>query len=444
VKNLSLLAQNLLFKICAELIDFIKKIIASPDFVERNRFSHKNFTRQRKLPFHVLIVFLINFVRGSYQDELDKFFKAINRFDVAQRIVSKVALTKARMKLKFEAFVELNQHLVSYFDKHFQPITWHGFRLLAIDGSTTRLPHIKAIAEHFGAWRVRQGDPSPMARVSQLFDVLNKITVDALIYPKSSGERKLAAEHLLKAMPGDLILLDRGYPAWWLFSLILSMDAHFCARISCTKWKAVRKFFCSGLAEKIISLPIHPSSVAYCNEMGLSMNPLKVRLIRIQNKDQVQVLITSLIDRDEYPIEMFHDLYHQRWPVEEDYKAIKCRLELENFSGKSVLSVYQDFHAKVFTKNLVWIMAFPGNKALRQQHEGRKHQYQINFTQALSKSKGVIGLLFHETVSKIVQLIAELQDIFQRTIEPIRPGRKYPRNHKASVRKFFPAYKPIG
>jgi hypothetical protein len=41
-------------------------------------------------------------------------------------------------------------------------------------------------------------------------------------------------------------------------------------------------------------------------------------------------------------------------------------------------------------------------------------------------------------------LIADLQNIFQRTVEPIRPGRKYSRNHKVSVRKFFPAYKPIG
>ena len=95
-KNQWLLARNLLFKICAELIIFIKKIILSPDFIERNRHSDKNFTRQRKLPFQVLIAFLLNFVRGSYQDELDKFFKAINRFDVAQRIVSKVALAKAR------------------------------------------------------------------------------------------------------------------------------------------------------------------------------------------------------------------------------------------------------------------------------------------------------------------------------------------------------------
>jgi hypothetical protein len=178
--------------------------------------------------------------------------------------------------------------------------------------------------------------------------------------------------------------------------------------------------------------------------MGLPMKPLKLRLIRIRDKDQVQVLITSLIDTKEYPLKIFRDLYHHRWPVEEDYKTIKCRLELENFSGKSVLSVYQDFHAKVFTKNLVWIMAFPANNALHRQHDCRKYDYQINFTQAISKSKGVIALLFHETASKIVQLIAGLQDIFQRTIEPIRPGRKYPRNHKASVRKFFPAYKSIG
>jgi len=87
---------------------------------------------------------------------------------------------------------------------------------------------------------------------------------------------------------------------------------------------------------------------------------------------------------------------------------------------------------------------YAGNRALRQQDEHRKYDYQINLTQALSKAKGVIGLLFHETASKVALLIADLQHIFQRTIEPIRPGRKYPRNHKPSQRKFFPAYKPIG
>ena len=438
------LARYLLSIMCAELIEFIKNIINSTDFIDRSRQSKTDFTRQRKLPFNILIVFLINILRGSYQDELDKFFKTLHRFDVAKRVVSKVSLTKARMKLKFQAFVELNQLMVGYFEKHFNPQTWRGFRLLAIDGSTTRLPQIEAIAEHFGQWCVRQGLPSAMARVSQLFDVLNKITIDAIIYPKSSGERELAAQHLLKLMPNDLVLLDRGYPAWWLFKLILSMDADFCARISCTKWKVVRKFFYSGLVEKIITLPVNATSILSCKKMGLSTNPLQLRLIRIQHGDKVQVLVTSLIDSNLYPINIFYDLYHKRWPVEEDYKFIKCRMELENFSGKSVLSVYQDFHAKIFTKNLVAILSSPVNNHLENNCDKLKYVYHINFTQALSKCKGVIALLFHETIARVAQLIADLQNIFQRTVEPIRPGRKYPRNHKVSARKFFPAYKPIG
>ena len=438
------LARNLISNTCAKAIEFIKQIITSPDFVARHRQNQNDFTRQRKLPFHLLIVFLINFVRGSYQDELDKFFKTIFRFDVAKRIVSKVALTKARMKMKFEAFVELNRHLVHYFEKHFKPRSWKGFRLLAIDGSTTRLPMTEDITKHFGVLKGCKGAPSPMARVSQLFDVLNKITVDALIKPKSIGEREFAAQHLLSVMPNDLILLDRGYPAWWLFNLILSMNANFCARISCTKWKVVRKFFRSGLPEKIIELPVHATSVAQCRQMGLDTTPLKLRLIRIENDGKVAVLITSLIDTQQYPFDIFNDLYHDRWPIEEDYKAIKCRMELENFSGKSTLSVYQDFHAKVFAKNLVWMMAFSVQDLLDENSSPKRYRYQINFTQAFSKSKGVMALLFNETTMRIRCLIADLQMIFQKTVEPIRPGRKYPRNHKVKPRKFFLQYKPIG
>lgn len=437
------LAQNLLSKMCANAIEFIKKIITSPEFIARHRQHENDFTRQRKLPFPVLIAFLINFVRGSYQNELDNFFKTLLRFDVAKQVVSKVALAKSRMKLKFEAFIEMNMHLIGYFERHFNPRTWFGFRLLAIDGSTVRLPMTEDIVRHFGVWNGRQGAPSPIARISQLFDVLNKITIDAVIKPKNVGERELACDHMLNIMPKDLVLLDRGYPAWWLFSLILSMQANFCARISCTKWKAVRKFYRSGLAEKIIRLPVPVTSIAQCRQMGLDLIPLKLRLIRVENDGNIEILITSLTDAQSYPLELFGDLYHHRWPVEEDYKAIKCRLELENFSGKSALSVYQDFHAKVFFKNLVGTIAFPVHGQIENDNRTRKHQYQVNFTQALSKTKGAIVLLFQNTGRQTRRLVEDLQSVFQRAVEPIRPGRKYPRNHKAKPRKFFLQYKPI-
>ena len=442
---LSRLAQNLICHECAKIFKFLNKIINSKKFIDRNRHSNAAFTRKRKLPFNTLIFFLINFVRGSYQDELDKFFKTILRLDVPKRFVSKAALTKARAKLKFDAFVELNTHLISYFENRLSPRTWMGFRLLAIDGSTTRLPIYQDIIDHFGTLKGRKGAPSPMARISQLFDVLNKITIDAVISPMSIGERQLATEnHFLKLMPNDLLLLDRGYPAWWLFRLVLSQQANFCSRISCTKWKAVKKFYHSGKAEKIIDIAINASSKQPCKQWGLDGSPLKVRLIRIDHGGIVQVLITSLLDTKRYPIEIFYDLYHYRWPVEEDYKAIKSRMELENFSGQSALSVYQDFHAKVFYKNLVSILAIPARQSLENTFEIRRYAYQINFTQALSQSKGLIALMFYQTESTIKRMITDLCELFQRTAEPIRPGRKYTRSQKVKPRKFFLQYKPIG
>ena len=128
-----MLAQNLLSKICAKLIEFLKNIITSTEFIARHRQSDTNFTRERKIPFHLLIVFLLNVLRGSYQDQLDRFFKILFRLDVANRVVSKAALTKARMKLKYQAFVELNHRLNAFFEKNFNPKTWFGFRLLLFE-----------------------------------------------------------------------------------------------------------------------------------------------------------------------------------------------------------------------------------------------------------------------------------------------------------------------
>lgn len=443
-KKVLTLARTLLLKICAKLIDFLKEIILSNDFLAQHRQSPKNFTRKRKLPFHHLIFFLMNFIKRSYQDELDGFFQALNGFEVSKRIISKVALSKARMKLKYEAFVELNRHLIDFFYRNFQPTTWHGFNLLAIDGSTARLPQIKEIAEHFGVWHSKGGSECPIARVSQMFDVLNNLSIDATISPKSVGERQLAAQHFLNLLPTDLILLDRGYPAYWLFNLILSLGSNFCARISCTKWKIIRKFYHSGKKEQVIYLPAPTTSRKQCLEMGLDTKPLRLRLIRVElDTGETEILVTSLIDPDLYPAHIFHELYHERWPVEEDYKTVKCWIEIENFSGKSVLSVYQDFHAKIFSKNMTSALAYPTREIVRQASEGKKYEYQINFAQALSNTKNVIVLLFERSKEAATLLISQLHEIFIKTIEPIRPGRKFPRNHKVHRRCFYLCYKSI-
>jgi hypothetical protein len=108
---------------------------------------------------------------------------------VAQNVVSKAALCKARKKLKPEAFVELNTKTVQYFNEHANPLTWHGFSLKAVDGSTVKLPNFPEIVEHFGAWNPRQGGPLPMARISQLFDPLNADNTSCSHRSKKHGRK---------------------------------------------------------------------------------------------------------------------------------------------------------------------------------------------------------------------------------------------------------------
>ena len=444
VKILSKLAHDLLSETCANLIEFIQKIIFSPDFIQRNRCQTTDFSRNRKLPLPALILYFCNLIKSSYQPELNKFWKILSGTVVAKNVVSKAALCKARKKLKSEAFVELNTKTVEYFTEHAHPLTWNGFFLKAVDGSTVKLPNYPEIVEHFGEWNPRLGEPLPMARISQLFDPLNGVTHHALIAPKNIGERELATKHFQHLDERDLVLLDRGYPAFWLFKLILLYKAHFCARISCKKWKIIRRFVQSGHSEQVIMLDIPATSIAACRKLQLDTRPIRLRLVRVElDSGETEVLVTSLIDTEKYPHHLFAELYHDRWPIEEDYKVMKCRIEVENFSGKSPLSVYQDFHAAVFSKNITALLVASARERVAKATASRTCVYKSNFTQALSTMRDTIVVLLQGSRKTIVAIISDLLETIAKAVEPVRPGRKYPRNHKRAQRKCCLNYKPI-
>lgn len=424
------------------LIQCFKDLLLSKEFKEEHRQKPTNFTRQRSLPFALVVIFLLNLVKHALQDELDEFFKLLNGADVATRLVSKSAFSQARQKLKYEAFIKLNQAQVRYGTSHLHLETWHGLRLVAIDGSMTELPHTAEIDEHFGVWHPAAGGTCPKARVSQMFDVLNQVTLDAIIAPKDKGERALAEEHFAHLQVNDLVLVDRNYPAFWLFAAILKHPAHFCARMKLGSWKVVKQFVVSGLQEQIVQLLPCWNAVQDCKDRNLSTTPLTVRLIRVElDTGDIEVLITSLVDMERYPVSLFKELYHARWPVEEDYKVLKSRLEVENWSGLSVLSVYQDFHAKVFTKNLTVLLARPAQAVVQQKGQDKKLDYRINMTNAFSKMKDAVVLLLHR--SAILPLLEKIWQLMIRTIEPIRRGRSFPHTKRVRPKKFAISYKPI-
>lgn len=438
------MARNSVRDLCASTIAFIKNTLTSGEFISRHKQNITDFTRKRSLPFHVLFVFLINLIKSSLQNELDIFFKQIHHTDVPERKVTASALSQARQKLKHQAFIELNHETTKHFYDHYSSKTWRGFRLVAIDGSTVKVPQNSACKEYFGALPLRQSEPRALARVSQCFDVLNNITLDAVIDSLHIGERDFAARHCAHLNPQDLILLDRGYPAYWLFRLIMEKGVDFCARLPIGRWNIAKQFLASGLSQRDIQLDPIADSKKKCRELGLAIKPIQLRLIRIHHEDAQQepiVIITSLTDSVLYPYEFFSDLYFQRWPVEESYKVLKCRIEIENFSGKTVESVLQDFHANIFMHNLTAIVAFPVHSRIEIDAQQKKLDYKINWTQALAKMRNCgIVLFFRECISSLIE---KLHKLFIENNSPVRKGRKFPRNIQPHKKIFAFPYKPI-
>jgi hypothetical protein len=70
------------------------------------------------------------------------------------------ALAKARMKLKYDAFIELNLRLIHFFYENFTVSKWNDFNLLAVDGTTVQLPRIEFHRQAF--WGM--ASPLPLGR----------------------------------------------------------------------------------------------------------------------------------------------------------------------------------------------------------------------------------------------------------------------------------------
>jgi hypothetical protein len=421
----------------------LKKKLTSKEFIVRHSVKQADFTRKRSLPFHKVFFLLINFLTKSVQSELDNLFKVLLNKEIPVTQVTKGAFSLARKKLKHEVFTELNKDQIDYFYQETAYKTWHGFRLLGIDGSTARLPLSTEIAAKYGIHDTSEtGVPITYARISQAYDLLNELTVDAQLSTYDDNEHNLSLQHTATFQAGDLTLYDRNYASFWMFAQLINKGVHFCARLKIGSWKIAKQLVDSG--NKEITTKIYPSkgSVKKCKELGLATIPITLRFICIElSTGEKEVLVTSLLDEDDYPYGVFSDLYQFRWQVEESYKTWKSRLEIENFSGKSCLSILQDFHAKIFSCNLTSILVSGADQMVKQKCKNRKRKYKANFTQALNRMKNSIVLLFCRENKIAEGYLDELTSLFVANLEPIRVDRHYERNFRKSKRIYPMPYK---
>ncbi|MFB5270034.1 IS4 family transposase [Paenibacillus enshidis] len=403
------------------LIQRTAELIYSVCFKEASRKKPTDFTRERKMPFEEVILFMLLSFKSSTKSALRRFFIALSKPISMQQ----QSFSEARAKIKVEAFIELFNLTVEVMCANYRN-TWHGYRLLAVDGSKIALPADKKLLKHFGG--TGRDASSPTAQGSLAYDVLNDMVMDARLAPLSTDERFLAQQHLAHCMaiePGEkkLFIYDRGYASFELIDLHVQSGAQFVMR--------VRDKF-----NVAIDAQTQPDGYVWLEKNG---KRIRVRVIKFKlDSGETETLITQLTDK-RMGIPAFKKLYFMRWPVETKYDLVKNKLQIENFTSRTVEGIQQDFYATLYLTNTIAITAFDAQSEIDEARKDKENHYDYQ-----ANRNELIGILKDRLVQAVVQedpgkSAAMIQGIIHeiaQSVVPKRLGRSIPRNPSPRKSKF--------
>ncbi len=421
-------------KIISEIKDFISKSAIDPDLRSIFISSPQAFSRTRKLGFERLIYLLLNFLKKSYSIEISKFYDEIESQNMQ---VSKSAFCQQRMKVNALFFDCLNEVLVdSFYRNHSKEIKrWKGFRLIAIDGSTTHFSDKADVAEHFGL-HYNQNKGVPMGQIVSAFDVLNQISIRSDLFPTKMSEQKIAQRWLPYYDQDMLLIYDRGYPGFISIFLHQNKEAPqpFLMRCPVKFTHEIKDFLASDKHDIISVLRSNQYSSKELLKQGYIVpvgSTVEIRLIKVILDDGTpEILVTNLMDSQLYPTSVFKELYFKRWAVETRFNTIKNQLQMEAYSGQKTITIMQDFYITFFLANLQEIIAKPCENQIKSIDKKRKYRYRINRNIAFGLMKNRIIHLFISRTPE--QILSDLENLFMLNIEPVRPNRKYERNLRAN------------
>lgn len=411
--------------------DFAARLCSTEFLLDARHPDHPAaFSRCRKLPLATLVAIMLTGMRMSIQAELGTFFAHLRQQAQLVHEVSEQAFSQARARLSLIAIPRLNDWLIARAEQDGFVPRWRGLRLVAADASTVcfglRASHVKraALADQilFGLFL-----PGP--------DLMLAASLHSLC---ERGERQFLIEHLDRLSPDDLLLLDRGYPCRWLVAVLNHRAIKFCMRVDKSEagFTCVREFARSGESERIVMLraPDKQDAIDY----ECPRKPQRVRLIRhLAPNGEQRVLMTNLFDEKLYPASCFGELYHKRWSIEEAFKRLKHRLNLEHVTGLSQQAVVQDVAAKIVCDNLQALTALTAHADADLPDSER-----INHAYAHTALKPLLPILLlgGKIGRKVGKLLRDLLDLIagqtyrhrENLSKPRKPGRK---PHKSMTQK---------
>lgn len=391
---------------------------------------NRTFVRQSPLTFPRTVSLIFDLARQSLAVELARFFRW-----KPKDIVTKSAFCQRRKAIKPEFFLDFFEQSNQQFYKCFpNSHRWKGKRLVAVDGSGQKLPNEHWIGEAFG-FHLNQHDNRPSTRLLFTFDVLNRIIMRVDFHTQQSAE-VIHAYTNVEQLPRDAVYLyDRHYASFGMAYLHDRYGSDYVIRMPLNGSNIVKKFVKSGKKEVITKVKLSDGR-ALRSLRKLELDPVRnaeveVRLLRVELDDgEIEVLMTSLMDRVKYPASTFKWLYAKRWGVETSILILKSFLQLALVSAYTQPGVEQDLWASFAFYNQQSALVHASEKEVEERTAHRHYEYQINRNVTAGIIQEFLYHIYLDGPATWRSRTQVLMRLMPRYTEPVRPDRNNPREKK--------------
>ena len=292
---------------------------------------------------------------------------------LALAIYLTVAFIQQRSKIKPEAFEELFRS----FNRANQQIQlFHGYRLLAIDGSLLHTPTNKMDTDSLHYNRTSCFN---LYNINAFYDLNNHTYTDVLIQKFKQRNEHAAFVHMVDNLDSSvpaLITADRGYESYNNLAHVQESGHKFLIRMKDKNSNGILQRF--ELPDGEFDLPIHltltrkhtndlksdPSVICIGNSTKLDFLPnsckktdptvfysLDFRIVRVKISDDCYEILATNLDEKEFPPSFLKEIYAMRWGIETSFRKLKYTVGLTALHSKKSEHILQEIFARLIMYN---------------------------------------------------------------------------------------------
>lgn len=240
---------------------------------------------------------------------------------------------------------------------------WHGRKVRVVDGSTVTMPDTPENQAAYPQQKTQKpGCGFPIARILVIFSLSVGTALEAAIgkyQGKQTGENSLFRTLHDVLDEGDILLADRYFSGWFDIALLRQRGVDVVIRKHQARWTDFRTGERLGKDDHLVfwERPKCPKWMSVEQYAALpdflTLREVRIRVTQKGFRTRSLVVVTTLLDAEEYPPEEIALLYRRRWQAELHLRSLKIVLQMDHLRCKTPERIRNEFWTHLLGYNLI-------------------------------------------------------------------------------------------